>query len=147
MVHDNLVLWACLTGMVEVLNLYLDPKLQYTWRNVSVMVAKIQGHGVKHAWNLWEWILTFAHSEELPVHSYGQSRWNVLDDEDISQTLQSLLMSHNKGHYITANDIVEIVSGTTMQEKFSQSGILWPSISKHTACCWLQWLSWHYGPM
>jgi hypothetical protein len=101
----------------------------------------------KHAWKLQEWILTFAHSGELPLHNYGQSRWNVLDDEDISQTLQSLLMSHSKGRYITANDVVEIVSGMTMQEKFSQSGISRPSISERTACRWLQRLSWCYGPM
>ncbi|KAH9014698.1 hypothetical protein EDB84DRAFT_1568033 [Lactarius hengduanensis] len=143
----DLVLRSRLTGMVRVLNLYQDLTLQYTWRNASAMVTKIQGHGVKRARRLREWILAFVRSGELPEHHYGQSRWNVLDDEDVSQTLQSLLLSHTKGRYITASDVVEIVSGAAMQEKFSRSGISRSSISDRTARRWLQRLSWHYGPM
>ena len=143
----DVFLWAHLTGMVGVLNLYLDPSLQYTWRGASEMVSKVQGCGVSRAHRLQEWILTFSQSGELPVHNYGQPKWNVLDDEDISQSLQSLLMSYIKGCYITARDVVEVVSGTTMQDKFSCSGISHPSISKRTACRWLKWLSWCYGPM
>jgi hypothetical protein len=131
--------------MVGVLNLYLDKGLHYTWRNVSEMVAKIEGQGVKCACKLWEWILTFAHSEELPVLHYSKSRWNILDDEDLSQSLQALLLSHGKGRYITVSNVVDIVSGADMQEKFSHSGISCTSISEHTACRWLQCLSWRYG--
>ena len=102
---------------------------------------------MKRARKLREWILAFVHSEVLPVHHYGQSRWNVLDDEDVAQTLQAQLLSHTKGHYITASDVVEIVAGPVMQETFSHSGISRPSISERTACRWLQRLSWRYGPM
>ena len=143
----DVFLWARLTGMVGVLNMYLDPSLQYTWRGASEMVSKVQGCGVSRARRLREWILTFSRSGELPVHNYGQPKWNVLDDEDISQSLQSLLMSHSKGCYITASNVVVVVSGTTMQEKFSRSGISRPSISERTACRWLKRLSWRYGPM
>jgi hypothetical protein len=45
----GIVLWACITGMLRFLNLYLDPSLQYTWRKASAMVAKVQGRGEKHA--------------------------------------------------------------------------------------------------
>ena len=83
----------------------------------------------------------------LPVHHYGQSRWNVLDDEDVAQTLQAQLLSHTKGHYITASDVVEIVAGPVMQETFLHSEISHPSTSKRTECHWLQRLSWRYGPM
>jgi hypothetical protein len=143
----DIALRGRLTGMVGVLNLYLDPKLQYTWRNASIMVANVQGRGVKRARKLREWILGFAHSEELPLLHYPHSRWNVLDDEDVSQTLQTLLLSHSKGCYITANDVAEIVAGADMQEKFSHSGISRTSISESTARRWLQQLNWRYGKM
>jgi hypothetical protein len=74
-------------------------------------------------------------------------RWNIFDDEDLSQTLQTLLLSHAKGCYITASDIVELVSGLVMQEKFTQSGISRTSIAEHMARRWLQQLSWRYGAM
>ena len=77
----------------------------------------------------------------------GQSKWNILDDEDLSQSLQTLLLSHTKGHYITASDVVELVSGPVMQGKFSWSGISRTSISECTACRWLKRLDWRYGPM
>jgi hypothetical protein len=111
------------------------------------MVAKVEGHGVKRARNLREWTLNFIQSGELTVHHLGQSRWNIFDDEDLSQTLQTLLLSHAKGHYITASNIVELVSGPVMQEKFTQSGISCASISERMAHHWLQWLSWRYGAM
>jgi hypothetical protein len=111
------------------------------------MVAKVEGHGVKRARNLREWTLNFIQSGELTVHHLGQSRWNIFDNEDLSQTLQTLLLSHAKGHYITASNIVELVSGPVMQEKFTQSGISCASISERMAHHWLQWLSWRYGAM
>jgi hypothetical protein len=143
----GIVLRARITGMLGFLNLYLDPSLQYTWRKASAMVAKVQGRGEKRTQKLREWTLTFARSANLPELHYSQARWNVLDDEDISQTLQSMLLSHIKGRYITANDVVEIVAGTEMQAKFSHSGISRTSISERTARRWLQRLSWHYGTM
>lgn len=81
------ILHARLTGMVGVLNIYLDLHLQYTWRKASVMVSKIKGKGGNHAQMLRQWILKFIHSEELPQPRYSHSRWTVLDDEDISQFL------------------------------------------------------------
>ena len=141
---DNL-LQAHIAGMLGVLNLYLDTSLKLTWRQASVMVSKVKKHGKKHAHKLWEWVLTFTCCGELPVLHYGQSRWCVLDDEDICQTLQAQLMSHGKGHYLTASDVVDIVSGSVMQEQLSCSGISHISITECTACYWLQQPSWQYG--
>ena len=143
----DLVLRARLTGMIGVLNLYLDSKLKSSWADASVIVAKIEGRGVNRARNLREWILSFVRSGELPVRHLGQSRWNILDDEDLSQSLQTLLLSHTKGRYITASDVVELVSGPVMQEKFTRSQISRASISERTARRWLQRLSWRYGAM
>jgi len=39
----NIVLWTRLTGMVGVLNLYLDPQVQYSWTDASLVVARVQG--------------------------------------------------------------------------------------------------------
>ena len=133
--------------MIRVLNLYLDSKLKFGWADASVIVVKIKGCSVNHACNLWEWILSLVYSGELPVCHLGQSRWNILDDKDLSQSLQTLLLSHTKGCYITVSDVVEMVSGLVMQEKFTRSKISCASISERTPHHWLQCLSWHYGAM
>ncbi|KAI0070203.1 hypothetical protein K474DRAFT_1609121 [Panus rudis PR-1116 ss-1] len=131
--------------MVGVLNLYLDPELSYTWRNASIIVSKAQGHGVKHARNLRQWILNFVRYEKLPLHCYGQTRWSVLEDEDISQELQLKLTEKAKEGYIKAADLVDIVASQDMQAKFSSLGICKPKISERTARNWLHKLKWRYG--
>lgn len=39
--HVDVLLQTCLTGMLGVLNLYLDPALQYTLREASLIIARI----------------------------------------------------------------------------------------------------------
>ena len=58
----DLILRAHLTGMIGVLNLYLDLKLKSSWTDTSVIIAKIEGCDVNCAHNLWEWILSFIQS-------------------------------------------------------------------------------------
>jgi len=70
----------------------------------------------------------------------------VLDDEDISQFLQLQIMAHTKGHYIASSDIVEVVASEAVQEKFTLSGIIKPTISERTARRWLHKMNWRYGP-
>jgi hypothetical protein len=140
------ILRARLTGMLGVLNLYLDPDLCYTWRKSSVMVSKIEGKGVSHARMLRQWILEFAQSEELPLPNYSHSRHTILDDEDITQFLQLQITAHTKGCYLTACSIIEVITSAEVQDKFSQSGITKPTISERTARRWLQKLNWRYGP-
>ncbi|KAH9020181.1 hypothetical protein EDB85DRAFT_2153229 [Lactarius pseudohatsudake] len=127
------LLRARLTGMVGVLNLYLDPAVQYTWRRASEIVSKIEGKGMNHARMLRRWILEFVRSGDIPQPQYSHSRWTVLDDEDVSQFIQLQIMAHTKGRYLTASDIVEVVAGEVVQEKFSHSGITKPTISERTA--------------
>ena len=142
----DVILQVHLTGMVGVLNLYLDPAVQYTWRKASVIVSKIERKGVNHARMLRQWILEFICSEELPQPHYNHSRWTVLDDEDISQFIQLQIMAHTKGRYLTASDIVEVVASEDVQERFSRIGITKPTISERTAHRWLQKLNWRFGP-
>ncbi|KAH9014045.1 hypothetical protein EDB85DRAFT_2157659 [Lactarius pseudohatsudake] len=140
------LLRARLTGMVGVLNLYLDPALQYTWRRASELVSKIEGKGANRARMLRRWILEFIRSGDIPQPQYRRSHQTVLNDEDVSQFIQLQIMAHTKGRYIAASDIVEVVAGDEVQEKFSRSGIIKPTISESTACRWLLKLNWRFGP-
>ncbi|KAI0309113.1 hypothetical protein OF83DRAFT_1180000 [Amylostereum chailletii] len=128
--------------MAGVSNLFLDSKINFTWRNASIVVAKAQGHGVKHARNLRQWILNFIRYDQLPLHQYGQTRWTVLEDEDISQDIQLQLMEKAKAGFIKAADVVEIVASPEMQAKFKQIGVCKPSISERMARRWLGKLKW-----
>ena len=79
----DVILCTCLTGMIGVLNLHLDPDLTYTWRKALVKVSKIEGKGVNHVHLPRAWILKFILNDELPQPCYNHSHWTVLDDEDI----------------------------------------------------------------
>lgn len=136
---------ARITAMVGVLNLYLDSHLSYTWRKASIVVSKAQGHGVKHARNLHQWILNFVRYDQLPLHRYGQTRSSVLDDEDVAQTIQLRLAEKAKEGFIKAIDVVDIVASLEMQANFTRLGICKPKISERTARNWLAKLKWRYG--
>lgn len=58
-----------LTGMLGVLNPYLDPVRHHTWTEASVIVAQIQGSGEKHAHKLRQWILDFVRAGGAPITS------------------------------------------------------------------------------
>ena len=75
----DIFLQTHLTGMLGVLNLYLDPVLHHTWTEASVIVAQIQGSGEKHVRNLCQWILDFVRAGELPSHRYGLACWFCLN--------------------------------------------------------------------
>ena len=90
----DVILRARITAMVGVLNLYLNSELGYSWRKASLVVAKARDQGITHARNLRKWILDFIRSDQLPLHRYGQLKWSVLEDEDISQSLQLQLSDH-----------------------------------------------------
>jgi hypothetical protein len=140
----DLILWAWIVAMTGVLNLYLDAGLSYTWTNASLVVAKAQGQGVTHARNLRKWILDFVRDGQLPIHQYGRSRWTILEDEDISQTLQLQLEECAKRGYINTADVVEIIKSPDMQAKLRRVGVCKPTITERTACNWLKKLNWRY---
>ena len=130
--------------MTGILNLYLDAGLSYTWTNASLVVAKARGQGVTHARNLRKWILDFIRDGQLPLHRFGQSRWTILEDEDLSQSLQLQLEERAKQGYIKAVDVVEIISSPDMQANLRRVGVCKPTITERTACNWLKKLSWRY---
>jgi len=55
----NVVFWACISAMVGILNLFLDLELPYSWREASIIVAKVQGHGLTHVCSIQMWVLDF----------------------------------------------------------------------------------------
>jgi hypothetical protein len=68
----------------------------------------------------------------------------VLDDEDISQSLQRRLKECAKGGYIKATAVVKAVSCPEIQASFTQVGVCKPTITERTACNWLKKLNWRY---
>ena len=142
----DVIVRARITAMIGVLNLFLEAGLGYTWRNASIVVAKAQGQGTTHACNLRKWILNFIRYEELPVHCYNQSRWTVLEDEDISRSLQIRLGECAKRGYIKAADVVAIVESPEMQANLKRVGVCRPTITERTARNWLKRLDWRFEP-
>jgi hypothetical protein len=134
-----------LTGMVGMLNLYLDPQLSYTWREVSLITSKSQGHGVSHARNLRTWIHQFLGSGKLPFHRYGKLRGTVLEDEDFAHAIHIHLSGIAKRGYIRAQDIVDFITTPDMQEKLDEMGAKKKKISLRTAQRWLHKMGWRYA--
>lgn len=134
-----------MTGMVGVLNLYLDPELSYTWREASLVTAKSQGHGICHARNLRTWIHQFLSRGVLPFHRFGQFRSSLLEDEDFAQAIQLHLQGIAKKGYIRAQDIVDFLEQPEMQQKLEAAGAKKKSICRRTAQRWLHNMGWRYG--
>jgi hypothetical protein len=131
--------------MIGVLNLFLDPRLQYTWREASMIVAKAQGHGPNRACSVRAWILDFVWEGTLPLHSYCYTRPTVLENEDVLHEIQEELTERAKGGFIKAEDICKIVAGKKIQGLFARLGVHKPSISKAMAHRWLGKLRWCYS--
>ena len=148
--HDkslNVIFQAHISAMIGVLNLFLDPKLRYTWREASIIVAKAQGHGPTRARSIRSWVLDFVQEGTLPSHSYGYTRKTVLEDEDVLQEIQGELSERAKSGFIKAQDVCEIVASEKFQILFSRLGIHKPGISLSTAQRWLTKMEWRYSKM
>ena len=66
------VLCGCVDIMIQLLNLFLDKALGYTWRKASKVVAKAEGCGKTHARSIQQWVVKFIRTQELPSHQHGQ---------------------------------------------------------------------------
>ena len=131
-----------ITGMLGMLNLYLDPELSYTWRQASLLASKAAGHGMNHARNLRNWMLRFLNSGKLPIHQYGTFHSSILEDEDIAQGIQLHLLEIGKKGNIRAQDIVDYIATPEVQEQLA--GRSKTTIHQRTACHWLKKLNWRY---
>ena len=139
------VLRGRVVAMVTVLNLYLEESLGYSWRRASEIAAKSERRGTNRARSVRGWVLKFVRTGELPAHKLGGARWTVLDDDDVAHEMKLALSERAKNGFLTASDIVDIVSSPEMQARFSRAGIHKASISERTARRWLCKLGWRYG--
>ena len=132
---------ARITAMAGTLNLYLDPEMSYTWRQVSLVVSKSQGHGVSYARNIRTWIHRFLSLGKLPLHQYGHFQSCILEDKDFAQDIQLHLLEISKGGYVQAQDVVDYIDRLEVQERLGKK----TKILLRTAQRWLKKLSWRYG--
>ena len=131
--------------MVGILNLFLDPVLQYSWRVVSIIVTKAQGHGSTHTGSIWTWVLDFVQDQKLPFHSYGYTQQTVLEGEEVVQEIQEQLSEKSKAGFINAQDVCNIVTSKTFQMMLLWLGVHKPKVSLSTAQQWLTKLKWCYS--
>jgi len=132
---------SCLTAMVATLNLYLDPKVSYSWQEASLVAAKAAGHGLNHARNLRSWIRQYLHSEKLLLHQYGTYHSSILDEEDFAQEIHLHLTEIAKKCYIRAQDIVDYVATPKVQARL---GVKARGIKDCKARNWLKKINWRY---
>jgi hypothetical protein len=74
--------------MVDLLNIYTDDNLGYSWKKLLEIVAKIQEHGTNHVWHICEWVAEFLRWKDLPLHQLDQKWGTVIDDEDIAEEIK-----------------------------------------------------------
>ena len=89
--------------------------------------------------------MKFVGTQELPGHQHAQTRLSVLNDENVTHSIKEALGERAKNGFLSATDIVEVVSSLEIQAQLTQAGIYRPSIAKSTACHWLSKLGWHHG--
>ena len=143
---DNIVR-ACVTVIIELLNLYADEKMGYSWRKAAEVVAKAHGQGTYHARHIREWAIGFLKSSDLPFHQLNWKWWTILDNEDIAKEIKSQMMVKIGKGFLKAEDVIEIVTSPEIQAIFMQKGITKASISVKTALYWLDRLGWRYGKL
>ncbi len=63
---------ARLTAMRALINFFVDPMLDYNWKESSLLASKAVGRGPKHARNLHHWVIQYIRHDTLPLNKYGQ---------------------------------------------------------------------------
>src|SRR5882757_8167987 len=105
----DLVFHACVTSMIALINLYIDPELDFGWMKCSELAAKAMGKGtVNHARNLRRWVLDYMRFGTLPLNRYGRMNTSILEDEDLAQQIHLHLQGVAKDGYVHAQDVVYV---------------------------------------
>jgi hypothetical protein len=139
----DVVFRACLAAMHATLNLFLDPRFNFSWRTCSIISASLQGFkGKSRARNVRTWIHNLIHFDRLPYHGYMGNTHSMLDNEEFLQGLQMFLLETVKGRPIHAEDMVTYVASEEVQQDFG-----WIKICACTGARWLMKLGWRYGLM
>lgn len=130
--------------MSRLLNLFLDDSLGYTWAKAAEVVATAEGRGKTYARTIRRWVLTFIRTQDLPMYQH-KAHSTLLNNEDMAHELKLALSERAKSGFLTASDVVQVVSSPNMQAHFVEAGIQKSSISESTARRWLSNLGWRYG--
>ena len=139
--HLNIFFRARITNMIALINLYIDPELDYGWIKCSELAARAGGKGaVNHARNLRRWVVEYIRNKRLPLSHYGRMNSSILEDEDLAGKLHLHLTSTAKDGYICAQDVVDAMATPEMKHYLGiKSGI-----SIHTGRRWLNKMEWRY---
>ena len=134
----DVIVQARLAAMVGLLNFYTDQDLHFSWRRVSIMVARMQGRGTNHVRHICKWVMDFLRWRDLPLYQLNRKQGTIVDDEDVAEEIKSRIKEKASKGFLKAQDIVEIIASPDMQEIFALKGISKPSISVKTGLCWLE---------
>jgi len=88
--------------MVGLLNIYTDDNLGYSWRKVSELVAKMQGHGTNHTRHIHGWVMGFLNWRDLPLHQLNWKWGTIIDDEDVAEEIKSQMKEKTKEGFLKA---------------------------------------------
>jgi hypothetical protein len=139
----DVVFRACLAAMHAMLNLFLNPCFDFSWRTCLSISARSQGFkGELQARSVRTWIHNYIHFNHLPYHGYMGNITSMLNDEEFSQGLQMFLLETVKGRPIHADNVVAYVALEEVQRNFGRI-----KIHVHTGAVWLRKLGWQYGLM
>ncbi|TFY76443.1 hypothetical protein EWM64_g7570 [Hericium alpestre] len=136
---------ACITQMVGMLNLFLDEDSVFSWREASAIIAKTVNRSDATACSIRDWLHQYLHLDKLPLHQYGHFLSSIFDDEDFSQQIQMHLLEVGKKGFIRAQDIVDFIDRSKIQEQLGASGNKKTKISLRTVQRWLKKMEWRYG--
>ena len=109
---------ARVTSMIALINLFLDPELDYGWMKCSKLVAKAVGKGsINHARNLRRWVVAYIQHGSLPLNRYGRLNTSILDDEDLAQQIHLHLIGIAKDGYVRAQNVVDMMATPDLEMK------------------------------
>ena len=104
------------TNMIALINLFIDPDLDYGWMQCSELAGKVAGKGsVSHACNLQKSVVAYKRHGELPFNQYGQFNTSILADEDLAQKIHLHLTGIAKDGYVCAQDVVDVMATPEMK--------------------------------
>lgn len=102
--------------MIALINLFLDPELDYGWIECSQLSMKAAGKGsISHARNLQKWVVAYMRHGILPLNHYSCFNTSILNDEDLAQQIHLHLTGIAKEGYICAQDVVDVMSTPEMK--------------------------------
>jgi hypothetical protein len=130
------------TSMIALINLFLDPELDYGWMECSKLAAKAVGKGsVNHAWNLRRWVVAYMQHGSLLLNRYGCLNTSILDDKDLAQQIHLHLIGIAKDGYVQAQDVVDVMATPEMKCYLGAK----TGITVQMGQQWLHKMNWWYG--